>query len=105
MKKLLLSNSGVSLIELVIAVAILSIIASFAATALYAGVKSENKNSVTRQNVEDIAGALDTCFDTTSTGTDMTVTVNFPASASENVDCTKIMDSVYGMDIGIVKVK
>lgn len=108
-KKLLLkklcSNDGVTLIELIIAVAISAIVLTMVGSSLYASVRSEYFNAESRKNRESIVGSLDCSFETGATGTDVNVVVDFPASDDENIACTKITDTTTGYNIGIVKMK
>jgi prepilin-type N-terminal cleavage/methylation domain-containing protein len=106
MKKIL-SNDGVTLLEVIISVAILLIICSMSAGTIYSTTNSREDNGKLNQNSEKAVGMLDKEFsDTSVTGTDTTVKVTFPGSiGQENVNCETIKDSVYGINVGIVRAK
>lgn len=103
--KKLCSNSGVTLIELIIAVAISAIVLTMVGSSLYASVRSQSFNAESRKSRESIVGSLDCSFTSGAVGTDVDITVDFPASADENIACTKVMDTTTGYNIGIVKMK
>lgn len=108
MKILSKNNKGFTLVELIIALGILTIAGTMFAGAMLSShkiVESAQERSEVRENS---VGKMDNEFSNSSaTGTDLQVNVIFPAGGgTETVDCYKIMeDSSTNYHIGIVKPK
>lgn len=108
MKKLFENNKGFTLVELIIALAVVSIAGTMFASAMISShkvVENAQKRSEVR---ESSVGNMDSKFNNSSvTGTDLELDVVFPASiGTEKVECYKIMeDSSTNYHIGIVKPK
>lgn len=120
LNKLIKNKRGSSLVEILIATAVLVIISSGIMAALLTSTKTTVVNEDIRYDHERAVGRMDTYIDAadTSIGTDITVNVKFGYDNSTNtVDCVKIYQSnlpgaeLVGFDpddmqgVGIIKKK
>lgn len=114
-KKALSSNEGFSLLELILAVAILSVVFGMTAPALYSHVASASNTDIVRKNREGIVGKLDQLYASDTSGADAginktvgTYTVTFP-TGNVDLSCTQITSTQEDEknrtyeNIGIVK--
>jgi type II secretory pathway pseudopilin PulG len=110
MKISLKSNSGSTLVEVVIAVAVFTIVASSITAILVSSQKLSFNNYDSRKNYEGAVGTMDSALDGSSDSIEVnteeaTISVSFPSGGggSTNIDVQKILDDDY--HIGVVKKK
>ena|GEM_PF-4240351 len=100
------SDKGFTLVELVVAVAILMVLLSMIAPAFYANASSESRTNVIRRNRETSVGALDKVFNQGSggAGTSETYSVVFKNGAySVQGNTVKKDDDGYSYSIVVAK--
>ena len=106
--KIFASGKGFSLVELIVAMAVLAIVLSMAAPSLYSNATSESRNRTMRHNRERIVGNLDMYytkeFDATDTGvskSSATYSIHFPGGDEVDIEGTEIKDNSAGYDLSI----
>ncbi len=108
MKALLKNKKGTTLVEVVIAVALLTIISSAIVGTMYSSHKVTQNNYEKRVEYENAVGRMDQELSSagTATGDNVDVEVKFPTGASSTVPCTKIVEKNLAdgsLNIGVVK--
>lgn len=107
MKALIKSKEGFSLIEMVIAIALFTVISSGVLMAMVSSQHTSLKEYENKPKYEATVGKMDEMLDgdTSSTpGTDTSVNVQFPTGANVNVNSKVIRDNELG-NVAIIKVK
>ncbi len=107
MKRLIKNNKGFTLIELIIAICLLTISTTMFVSAMITSGKITEMSAEENVAREDAVGRMDAKFsDSSATGEDVTITVVFPdAVGTENVDCYKVTDDSSDYYIGVIKPK
>lgn len=103
MKNLLKSNDGVTLVEIIIAIAVFVVVSSMAVTVMVSSQKITMNNYEQYTEVEKKIGVMDQTLNSNSgiAGEEVDVKVDFPDGSSVTLDATKMLDSDY--HIGIIK--
>jgi type II secretory pathway component PulJ len=115
MKCVINSKKGSSMVEVVVAIAIFTIMATAIVAILFSSRTVSEENLTIRKSYESTVGRMDSQLEGelsatpagggSTTLTDVSVSVKFPTdSSATSVDCQKAVDGTYG-GVGIVKAK
>lgn len=108
MKALLKNKNGTTLVEVVIAVALLTVISSAIVGSMYSSHRVTLSNYNKRAEYEKAVSRMDQELSSASmpTGDNVDIVVNFPTGASSTVPCTKVVEKNMtggSLSVGIVK--
>lgn len=107
MRKLINNKTGSTLIEVVIAVALFTLVAGIATSAMVSSAKVTEEGYKKRPVYESSVGNMDETLmsaPAADVGEDVTVDVEFPSGNTKQIDSKIIVSNNFG-GIGVVKMK